>query len=682
MPSSLTLGIDVGTTYTKSLLLYPNGNWEMHHWPTSEGVWENLREWLGLRGEKVDRVGIKGHVPSAIVIRDGAVCGRIITWDEPLPDGCEREVENDHILTPNRSWVPARIAHWELENDSIRDGVAVQLKDMLNWELTGVIARDSRSMRGYSGEGFFKFPDEVIGFVSSSGSKLSGIKLGAEVICGCDDLTAGVLGLGITDGQIFNLANTSEHLGALGIPPIDGLCWLPPLGDLPSICYLATPKGEFDLSNIDDFSSDYANEIIAKMNTPIKQISELLPPGEIKIGGGLAHIQELVESRGAKYGAGQEVSVLGIAKLAKRPRVVIFGAGKVGRGFLAHLLTRCGWHISFVDVSEQLVRQLDDAKYSIINLATNEIDVIGPVSAISSKDLDLVFEAIQSADLLMTSIGGDNLTIWAQSVRPAIAKRLERGSIDIILCENHPRPAELVSSQLGMSDVGVAQAQVLRSCIEPTEDQKLSNGSLTVQVQNHWVLPFDGDALKNPGLLVGVDGFEPRENFAIELTRKLYTYNSINAAVCYAGANMGYLWLSEAANDSEIAELAKRVGEESSSALIAEFGFDNVEQQGWCHRALAKYQDISIKDPIERNARDPIRKLGRHDRILGPLHLCIKHELPHDALLETLRHALNYREDSDNSAIALANLVEKNGFNGTIKAIAPEDYFLLEDLLQ
>ncbi|HJM86780.1 MAG TPA: hypothetical protein QF433_01035, partial [Candidatus Thalassarchaeaceae archaeon] len=60
MPDSLTLGIDVGTSATKVLLLRRDGQWEMASWPSSEGVWNNLRDWLGSNGKKVDRVGITG----------------------------------------------------------------------------------------------------------------------------------------------------------------------------------------------------------------------------------------------------------------------------------------------------------------------------------------------------------------------------------------------------------------------------------------------------------------------------------------------------------------------------------------------------------------------------------------------------------------------------------------------
>ncbi|PXY77939.1 MAG: hypothetical protein CXX81_10455, partial [Methanobacteriota archaeon] len=106
MKGPYTLGIDVGTSATKVLLLDNSGEWEMGSWPTSEGLWDNLQHWLSRRGESVVRVGITGHGPSAIVIRNGEVIGSKISWFDDFLEGCEREVDNNHILTGSRAWVP------------------------------------------------------------------------------------------------------------------------------------------------------------------------------------------------------------------------------------------------------------------------------------------------------------------------------------------------------------------------------------------------------------------------------------------------------------------------------------------------------------------------------------------------------------------------------------------------
>ena len=125
---------------------------------------------------------------------------------------------------------------------------------------------------------------------------------------------------------------------------------------------------------------------------------------------------------------------------------------------------------------------------------------------------------VDEAQLLVTALGGGRLEAWAQSMAA-----LDR-PIDVILCENHPAPAALVRKHLTSARVGVAQAQVLRSCIEPTDEQvrTVKGGRLTVQCQDHWTLPLDRDALTRRALASSVPGFDLRPNFAVELTRKLY----------------------------------------------------------------------------------------------------------------------------------------------------------------
>ena len=354
----------------------------------------------------------------------------------------------------------------------------------------------------------------------------------------------------------------------------------------------------------------------------------------------------LVKRRNAIFKAGSEVSALGIAKLAQRtPHAVIFGGGKVGRGFLAQLLSRSGWTFTLVEAHQETVNTLQKhGGWHTFNLATQETEWIEPQGVFhTSQDLEKILD---HADLILTSIGASHLQFWAQEIRNSLCKRLEKGDLDLILAENHPRPAFAVRQALLQNAseeqeelierrLGIAQAQVLRSCIEPLQTQH----PLTVQIQDHWTLPLDGDAIKTD---FSIQGFEKMPHFERELTRKLFTYNCVNAMVCYLGHLAGYEWLADAANDPRISAMALQAGQESSAALVAAYGFEPSEQKEWCERALAKYQDRTIRDPIERNARDPVRKLGRFERLIGPINLCKEHDLPHESLLVGVAAALQY----------------------------------------
>ena len=91
-------------------------------------------------------------------------------------------------------------------------------------------------------------------------------------------------------------------------------------------------------------------------------------------------------------------------------KAVHFGAGKIGRGFIADLLHDTGYEITFVDVNEKLNEELN--KYHNYYLYVieedykrKEIDKVSALSPITQKDD--VTQAIVDADLVTTAVLAD-----------------------------------------------------------------------------------------------------------------------------------------------------------------------------------------------------------------------------------------------------------------------------------
>lgn len=63
------------------------------------------------------------------------------------------------------------------------------------------------------------------------------------------------------------------------------------------------------------------------------------------------------------------------------------------------------------------------------------------------------------------------------------------------------------------------------------------------------------------------------------------------------------------------------VYQETATALCRKQNYPFDKQWEFTRTSLNKLQDDHIVDAIERNARDPIRKLGPEERIVGPLKL-------------------------------------------------------------
>ena len=365
-----------------------------------------------------------------------------------------------------------------------------------------------------------------------------------------------------------------------------------------------------------------------------------------------------------------------------RPTAVIISAGKIARGFVAHLLTLAGYDLLFVEKSKTLVSLLRErGSYPIeVMGAPDKNIVIRDFKVLDSDDMEGIANAVGKASVVFISIGGGNLPQVAPTLAESFHKLREQSAnkkLNVILCENYYQPAKwlrgMIEELLPESDrkwfgthIGIAEALVLRSCIEPTEEMRQKD-PLSLKVQNAWQMPVDADALL--GTPPKVQGLELQENFQGRLTQKLFTYNAINAVVCYLGHLRGFTVLSDAANDPEISQLAAQAGREASAALIRRFVFDPEDQRKFADAALAKYQKKEIVDPIERNARDPIRKLGRHDRLVGPACLSLETGGRPASLAKSIAAALRYDCATDPAAVRLQKLIQTEGVNAALKQV-------------
>lgn len=89
--------------------------------------------------------------------------------------------------------------------------------------------------------------------------------------------------------------------------------------------------------------------------------------------------------------------------------------------------------------------------------------------------------------------------------------------------------------------------------------------------------------------------------------------------------------------------------------------------------SLKKLRDYTIVDHIERNARDPIRKLGPDDRLVGSARLALKYGMAPVHLATAIAAAIYYDEPSDPAAQELVALRRSAGIDGVLSAVCSID---------
>jgi mannitol-1-phosphate 5-dehydrogenase len=77
-----------------------------------------------------------------------------------------------------------------------------------------------------------------------------------------------------------------------------------------------------------------------------------------------------------------------------------------------------------------------------------------------------------------------------------------------------------------------------------------------------------------------------------------------------------------------------------------------------------------LQDPITRVAKDPIRKLGHDDRIVGAAELCLSQDVPPDHIATVCAAALCYDHPEDAGAARLQSMIENTGVAEVLRQIS------------
>jgi mannitol-1-phosphate 5-dehydrogenase len=350
--------------------------------------------------------------------------------------------------------------------------------------------------------------------------------------------------------------------------------------------------------------------------------------------------------------------------------IAIIGAGKTGRGFIGRLLQEAGLPFLMIDKNIELVEKLETA-------GSFEVEFFGGAREpmlikdfkVEHTENQVIRELFSEIKLVFVSVGGSNLTEAGQWLAGVFEKRMMENMVEcsFITCENANKPAQKLKDafllNLNSEDkeiaeklYGFSEATVFCTTIEDGE------APLNILSENYPRLQCDAAPLK--ANLPEVKGLQPVMGFQNFLVRKIYTYNAASAAISYLGWHKGYKIYSDAANDEDILKLLKNLYEEVGKALCKAHGYKEEDQKEFAELSLKKFRDRTISDTIERNAREPHRKLAFNERIIGPALLIREYGGDSSALEITAAAALLYDNEAD---IEWKRLKESLGAEGILR---------------
>lgn len=340
------------------------------------------------------------------------------------------------------------------------------------------------------------------------------------------------------------------------------------------------------------------------------------------------------------------------------PVAVHFGAGNIGRGFIGALLQDAGYQVVFADVNEPLIDSMrEKGSYLLTELDENPVtktyeNFIVLNSITESQEL---IEWIAKAEIVTASVGANVLTRLAPTIEAGLRARTVGEQLVVMACENALGASEIIRSAMQDQRLASERAVFCNTAVDRIVPLQLEHSEPDVAVEpfSEWIIdsaPLQGRKLNLPGATF-VEDLDPF------IERKLYTVNTAHLSIALIGQRLGHLTVVEAMADPEVLEKANQALAETSAALIHKHGFDPAAHALYVKKTLSRLSNPAIDDEIVRVGRDPIRKLSRYERLIGPAAYHAEHLGLPEGLLEVVDAALSFRSPGDAEAARLQLLL-------------------------
>ncbi|MEN6371923.1 MAG: mannitol-1-phosphate 5-dehydrogenase [Armatimonadota bacterium] len=363
-------------------------------------------------------------------------------------------------------------------------------------------------------------------------------------------------------------------------------------------------------------------------------------------------------------------------------KAVQFGAGNIGRGFIAQLFHESGYEVVFVDVSDELVSLINKrGSYPIYIVGDNPETVnISKIRAVNGKDIDAVANEILSASIVCTAVGVNVLKHVAPAIAKGILLRSEQGvsePLNIIICENLLNAKDIMRGYIREhlpkehaeymnSQIGIVESVVSRMVPVMTDEQRQKD-PLSVHVEAYKKLPVDRNGFV--GDIPEIVGLEPKGNFGAYVERKLFTHNLGHAAFAYLGYLRGHEYIYQAVADPLVHSIVKGVLDETGRAQIEKNGFTKEEHQAHIDDLLHRFSNVALGDTVARVGRDPIRKLGPNDRLIGGMKLASEFGISPKNISLAAAAAMLYDNPEDEAAVKLQSMLKTAGLDAVLEKI-------------
>ncbi len=333
-------------------------------------------------------------------------------------------------------------------------------------------------------------------------------------------------------------------------------------------------------------------------------------------------------------------------------KLLLFGAGKIGRSFIAPIFDKAGYKIVFVDIDTDIVELINSRKsYEVYILDSNnpeneKVIQVKNISAIQISETEKLIKEIKETDIITISVGKRGMLNLAETISKGLLTRFNesrQNSVNIILAENIKDAAELFRESLekylpnsAIKNIGLIETSIGKMVPIMTAKQ-LKKDPLAVYAE-----PYNDLIVDEIGFINGVPkikGLAPKKNMKAWVDRKIYIHNMGHAVLAYqanfTNPSLKYTW--EALENEQIKTVTKNAMTQSAEILMAISLDEFTKEELTMHidDLLDRFSNQALGDTIFRVGCDLSRKLNSDDRLMLPILEGFKKGVNYSLILES-----------------------------------------------
>jgi len=364
---------------------------------------------------------------------------------------------------------------------------------------------------------------------------------------------------------------------------------------------------------------------------------------------------------------------------------VMYGAGKIGRGFIGQVFHDSGFEVVFIDIDKDVISAINKRNsYTqlIIDGESVQRREITAVRAVDGRNKDAVAREIADCCIMAVSVGAVVLPHIAPFLAHGLALRMK--SLNILVCENLVHAPDVlkglvakhIDDHANLDHVGFVGATIGRMVPVVSNEERASDPAL-IAVESFCTLPIDVDAVvTDMPLLQHTILCSP---FAFEEGKKLYIHNMGHALSAYFGFLHGFEFVWQAMEDESIYRQVRCAMSATVEALARKYNEDRTCLTAYMDDLLSRFGNKGLGDRIDRVGGDPMRKLAPGDRLMGAIDLCKEQGIDYSPILPGIAAALRFDATNDPSVSMMRERVNEQGIVGFLMEFCG---LLKEDAMQ